>query len=283
MAVAHEEDGWSAVNRRPRLICVALFSMLMTSAVLGQQPAQAQPASPPARRALLRSSPVSASAAPLYQRSDTWYEFLLKQFNPDDIDYGTWMEQRRQAFLDASLRNPYFNYSAGVTLALLVLAMLYAKRTIDHRRSMWITAEMMTDLYDHDAYSRQVAREAIQKYNDHIERCNRAMERAEHGLAAGGTDSEADRFRAELQAVTAERDSYKRERDLAKNDLAEKERLLADMSLRLDALAKKSDANRHAPSAVDLRTADQRLVEHINNLQEQLYAERRENKRLKGA
>src|SRR5271165_6746945 len=28
------------------------------------------------------------------------------------------------------------------------------KQWIDHRRAMWITAEMMTDLYNHDAYSR---------------------------------------------------------------------------------------------------------------------------------
>ena len=43
---------------------------------------------------------------------------------------------------------------------------------------MWITAEMMTDLYNHDQYSRDVAGQAIQKYNEHIERCNRAIEAA---------------------------------------------------------------------------------------------------------
>ena len=86
-----------------------------------------------------------------------------------------------------------------------------------------------------------------------------------------------------MQSVTAERDAYKRERDLAKSHLAEKERVLADLSLRLDALAKKSTVNRDATNAVDVRSADQKLVQHINNLQEQLQAEKRENKRLKGA
>jgi chromosome segregation ATPase len=138
-------------------------------------------------------------------------------------------------------------------------------------------------LYNHDLYSRQVARDAIQKYNDHIERCNRTIEAVEHGMSVSGTDSDADRLRSELQSVTGERDSYKRERDLAKQDLAEKGRLLADMSLRLDALAKKSDGNRNPPNAIDMHTADQKLVQHINSLQEQLYAERRENRRLKGA
>ena len=76
------------------------------------------------------------------------------------------------------------------------MAMLYAKQQIDHRRSMWITAEMMTDLYNHDMYSRHVTRAAIQKYNDHIERCNRAIEAVEHGMSVPGTDSDGDRLTA---------------------------------------------------------------------------------------
>jgi hypothetical protein len=262
---------------------VALLPLLSIPAALGQQRAHAQSTGTPERGAQLRRSSASAATTPLYQRRDTWYEFLLKQFNPDNFDYGAWMEQHRKAFLDASLRNPYFRYSAAVTATLLILLTLYAKQRIDHRRSMWITAEMMTDLYNHDAYSRQIARDAIQRYNDHIERCNRAIEEADHGMSAVGANSDAERFRVELQSVTAERDSYLRERDQAKNDLAEKERLLADLSLRLDALAKKSNGSRDTPKAVDIRSADQKLVQHINNLQEQLYAEKRENKRLKGA
>jgi hypothetical protein len=46
---------------------------------------------------------------------------------PSNFDYGAWMEERRQVFLDASVRNPYFKYSLGTTLALLVLAMLYSQ------------------------------------------------------------------------------------------------------------------------------------------------------------
>lgn len=219
----------------------------------------------------------------MYQQGDTWYEFLLKQFNPNNFNYGTWMEERRQVFLDESVRNPYFKYSLGTTIALLVMAMLYTKQWIDHRRAMWITAEMMTDLYNHDAYSRGVAREAIQKYNDHIERCNRAIEAADHGMSILGADSDASNLKGVLDSVTDERDSYKRERDLAKRDLLEKEKLIADMSVRLDAMAKKTDPNRAPAVSIDMSAADPKVVQLINNLQEQLYAERRENRRLKGA
>jgi hypothetical protein len=264
-----------------KLVTVALFFVLSISDALGEQAAQAQPRVTPERRTQLHSSYAAQSGRPLYQRRGTWYEFLLKQFNPDDLDYGAWMEQRRQAFLDASVCNPYFKYSACVTVALLMMAMLYTKQQIDHRRSMWITAEMMTDLYNHDAYSRQVARDAIKKYNDHIEGCNRIIEAAEHGMSVPGTDSDVDRLRSVLESVMGERDSYKRERDLAKQDLAEKERLLADMSLRLDAPAKKSDGSRNAPCTADVGAPNQKLVQHINNLK--LYVECRENKPLNGA
>ena len=30
---------------------------------------------------------------------DTWYEFLLKQFNQSNFDYGAWLERRREVFL----------------------------------------------------------------------------------------------------------------------------------------------------------------------------------------
>jgi hypothetical protein len=240
----------------------------------------AQQHSAPQRSAIQASSPATKA---LYKHSETWYEFLLHQFNADDLDYGSWMELRRRTFLDATARNPYFQYSACITILLLTTILLYGKKWADHRRILWITAEMMTDLYNHDAYSRQITREAIQKYNDHIEQCNRAIEAAEYGLNLPNQETEADRLRSELQGVTEERDSIKRERDLAKDDLAQKERILADMSLRLDALAKKSSGHGNANVVVDSKTSDQKLVQHINTLQEQLYSERRENRRLKGA
>jgi hypothetical protein len=227
----------------------------------------------------------TSSQAPklLYRHSETWYELLLKQFNPDDLDYGSWLEQRRRVFLNASVRNRYFEYSACVTILLLIAILLYGKQWTDHRRVLWITAEMMTDLDRHDAYSRQIARDAIRRYNDHIERCNRAIESAEDGLAIPNHETEADRLRTELQRVTEERDSVTRERDLAKDELAQKERILADMSVRLDALAKKSGGHSNSTLVVDSHTSDRKLVQHINTLQEQLYSERRENQRLKGA
>ena len=42
-------------------------------------------------------SQYSPMAAQRYQQPDTWYDFLLKQFNPHNYDYGAWVERRRIA------------------------------------------------------------------------------------------------------------------------------------------------------------------------------------------
>ncbi len=271
------------MKRTIAIVTLALVGLITAGSALTQQRPQSPVAVQGQRQAQPQGQRQAPPVRPMYQRRDTWYEFLLKQFNPSNFDYGAWMEERRQVFLNESVRNPYFNYSLGTTIALLVLAMLYTKQWIDHRRAMWITAEMMTDLYNHDAYARGVAREAIQKYNDHIERCNRAIEAAEHGMSIPGADADANDLKSQLQSVADQRDSYKRERDLAKRDLQEKEKLIAEMSFRVDAVAKKTDPSQVAASSVDMSAADPAVVQLINNLQEQLYAERRENRRLKGA
>ena len=215
-----------------------------------------------------------------YQRRDTWYEFMLKQFNPGNVDYGRWLEERRREFIAARIKNPYFGYSVFLSLALFVMSSVCVKLWIDHRRAIAITAEMMADIYNQDAYSRQVAHEAIDRYNKHIERCNRAIEAGDN--CAPAANNEAEQLRTELMRVAEERDSVTRERDIARADLRKKSEILADMSVRLEALTAKPGAPNPGKSFSDLRGTDGKLIAHINNLQEQLYTERNNNRRLRG-
>lgn len=217
-----------------------------------------------------------------YQHQDTWYEFMLKQFNPDNVDYGRWVEQERRKLIELLLKNPYFLYSFWVTVALLVATTVCAKQWVDHRRAMWTTAEMMADLYNQDAYSRQIAHEAIERFNKHIERCNRAIEQGETNAGAVAGSSETEQLRTELMRVAEERDRAIRDRDVAREELRRKAEILADMSVRLDTATSKAGAASAAKTAADVRGADARLVTHINNLQEQLYSERNSNRRLRG-
>jgi hypothetical protein len=217
----------------------------------------------------------------LYQNRDAWYEFLLKQFNKDDVDYGAWLERRRQALLATTVKNPYFGYSLFVTIALFLALTAYGKTVIDHRRKMLVTAEMMTDLLNQDQYSREAAKTAIAELNEHMERCNRAIEAGIPGDEQLGSD--ATNLRAELERLANELSNAIRDRDKATEELAQKSSIVADMSLRIDALAKKLDGKSVELPTVGGQATNPDLVAHINRLEQELYGERQRNKRLKGA
>jgi len=221
---------------------------------------------------------------------ETWYEFLLKKCNPSDFDYGAWLEKRREAILEASVKEPHFWYSLWATAWSLFVMAAYAKLYSEHRRKMRTTAEMMADICSHDSYSRQMAKEAIEKHNRHIEQCNRAMEAAESGDGRPGWgNSESEGLRAELQRVASQLEATTQERNKLQEELRQKSQVVADLSTRLDALSKKVNVVRDTGSGVGepLSTGPNgdgaRFVGQINRLQEELYAERQKNKRLKGA
>ena len=221
---------------------------------------------------------------------DTWYEFLLKQFNPRNFDYGAWLEKRREAFLEATVKEPYFWYSVSVTVGMLLMMAACTKLYLDHRRSMRVTAEMMADVYSHDLLSRQAAAEAIEKYNWHIEQCNRAIEASEAGDARPGWgETQVDSLREELRRVAGQLEVTTQDRNKLQEELRQKSLIVADLSTRLDALSKKVNGPRDTggsagePVLTGANGDGTRFVGQINRLQEELYTERQKNKRLKGA
>lgn len=259
-------------------VCALIVVFILSAASCSPRTAPLSEPLPPKARANV----AALGAQSPYQRQDTWYEFMLKQFNPDNVDYGRWVERERRQLIELLLKNPYFLYSFWITIALLVATTVCAKQWVDHRRAMWITAEMMADLYNQDVYSRQVAQEAIERFNKHVEHCNRAIEQGETNTCAGAGNSETEQLRNELMRVAEERDRAIRDRDVVREELRRKSEIMADMSVRLDATTSKAGAASTAKTASDVRGADARLVTHINNLQEQLYSERNSNRRLKG-
>jgi hypothetical protein len=265
--------------RRSVLVCGLLIAFVQPAASCSPRTAPLSDPLPPKARAEV----AALRAQSPYQRQDTWWEFVLKQFNPDNVDYGRWIEQERRKLFELLLKNPYFLYSFSITVALLLAATVCAKQWVDHRHAMWITAEMMADLYNQDAYSRQVAQEAIERFNKHIERCNRVIEQGETNAGAAAGNSETEQLRTELMRVAEERDRAIRDRDVAREELRRKSEILADMSVRLESAGSKGGPHSASQTAADPRPADVRLVNHINNLQEQLYAERKGNRRLRGA
>jgi len=217
---------------------------------------------------------------------DTWYDFLLKQFNPNDVDYGRWMEERRRAFLEATAKNPYFPYSFWLTLWSLLVMAAYAKLWIDRGRERYLTEEMLTDLYNHDLYSRQAAREAIERYNNHVEHCNRAIE-AGSGQTISGSTSENDELKAKLQKMADDQRAMTNERDRLQEELKQRSAVVTDLSLKLQALSEKMDGKGAvrgvSEATLQLPASNAEYMKLVNSLQQQLHAEREKNRHLKGA
>jgi uncharacterized protein YoxC len=219
-------------------------------------------------------------------RPDTWYDFLLKQFNPSDVDYGKWLEERRRVFLEATAKNPYFPYSFWLTLWSLLVMVAYAKLRIDRRRERYLTEEMLTDLYNQDIHSRQAAREAIEKYNNHVEHCNRAIE-AGTGQGISGTTSENDELKAKLQKLADDLRTMTSERDRVSEELKQRSAVVTDLSLQLQALSEKIDGKGAVRGVNEVTlpspASNAEYMKLVNSLQQQLHAEREKNGHLKGA
>jgi hypothetical protein len=231
----------------------------------------------------LPSTSSSPSPHPLYQPTMTWYEFMLHELNPHDRDLGAWYKRRREALVDASLRNPYFWYSYWVSLAFIIVAAALIKSLYDRRRMKRIMGEQMDEVRAHDAYSRQAAHEAIRRYNEHIELCNRAIEASDAGQATalGGSLPVAS-LKAELDAEKMKVSGLESDKRRLEVEVAQKGALITDLSLRINALSNQDGNGHGSDTANSPKASDPELVRHISSLQQQLYAEREKNKRLKG-
>jgi hypothetical protein len=220
------------------------------------------------------------TAAPLYR--DTWYDFVVRQFNPDHRDWGDWIEERREALLDACARNPYFKYSLVSTVLLLMALGAWTKALCDLSRTKYMFEEKLGQALRHDQYSREGAREAIRRYNEHIDKCNRVIEAQEAGLPSAGVgNTEVESLRRQLEETRTECDAAGRERDKVQAELTRTSATVAELSLRLSGSASKGNGSSEGATSVSDASSGE-LMQHINRLQQQLYAEREKNKRLKG-
>jgi len=273
---------------RPHLVCILLVAVASVAAGLCQtsdEPGAAEGPPPSIERAAGTSGSNPSVGQRPYQRRETWYEFLLNQVNKEDFDYGAWIEQRRKAFLQARLTNPHFWFAFFATAALALLMVMHAKLWIDHRRSLWAAAEFLADVANHDGYSRKIAREAIERYNRHMEACNRVIEAAETGKPTP-TAGELEDTRRELERLRAELNNKTTENLKLQADLDQKSATLAELSVRVEKMARQlnrpSDATSSTGSAQG-NGSTRELVDRINRLEQELYAERQKNRRLKGA
>lgn len=225
--------------------------------------------------------------AHLYEQKDDFFHASTKLVNPKDVDYGAMLEQRRRMFLEASATNPFFWYSALTTALLMVLMLAYGVRVMDEQRRLWRAAEILTDVWNDGEYARAMAQSAIEKFNVHMHECNRVVESQLSGRPSPAA-VDADDARKELARVRSELDKVDSERKAITAKLEEKEKVVDNLSARVRNLETSgtngapTQANRQSGSEPRDET-ERRLIARINQLTQQLEAEKQRNRALKGA
>ena len=269
-----------------RVSSVIVLGALLAVVAFGQVEPRSRTGHHIAAPAASLSAGDSASPAPrrLYEHNLNFYEFVLRQLNPNDKDWGGWYEERRQALVDAALHDPCFWYCLGLTLACLccVAAVLKSQSDQDHQDG--IMGKQMDEVRSSAACSFELALEAIEMYNTHIELCNRAIEASGSGhLAVSGGNSAAASPQAEVAGAKDQAGSFDGDKRRLEAEVAQKSAVIAELSLRVDALSSQLGGNGQGAAPRDISTASPPdLVRHINTLQQQLHVEREKNKRLKG-
>jgi hypothetical protein len=265
-----------------RVICTIIFILAISMQASGQTPQRYEPRHGLASPSAPTLAPYSPSPRGLYHPSMTWYEFMLHQLNPHNRDYGAWYRERRKALVDASIRSQYFWYSFWATVALIFVGAWLIKSLYDRRKEKRIMDDMMEEVKAHDAYSRQAAHEAIQRYNEHIELCNRVIETSEAGKPAGNAESQPAQAQNELEKLRTDKERLERDNVRLTAELQQRDATIPDLSQRLAALSEKASGNGHGQDGpATAAVSNPEALRLINDLQQQVRYERDQNKRLK--
>jgi hypothetical protein len=217
------------------------------------------------------------------RQPEPWYDRVLRRINPSDFDYGVWLEGRRAALLSASVRSPHFWYSVAVSSLLALFILAFAKRCSDFQKLAWMCSGWLTDFYNETLLCREQRDEAIDRHNRHIEKCNRAVEAELDGSWNQAQNQELEQWRERYEQLARVAEETAGENKRLALILSEKERLLSDMSVRLQDLEEKIKAKGYmvGGQTLSINESNKLLVNRINVLERQLRDEQTKNKALK--
>lgn len=229
-------------------------------------------------------SPLAAQGGYRGQKM-TWYEALFRSLNPTNIDWGMSWERRRSFFLENSIGNKYFMYTAALSLLLVYSFVVIVWQRWNHAERLRQLAQRAADAMNYAQYWKAGAEKAALKHNTHIEKCNRVIEAGESGLPAGDT-ADVGALRQQVEGMRVEVLNLTSENKRLRHDLEQKSTVVADLSARVDDATKKiASGNGPGNGAKGGENSVQvaSLVDRINRLEETLRTVRLENERLKGA
>ncbi len=210
----------------------------------------------------------------------TWYDALFHSLNPANVDWGMKWEQRRTIFLENSVANKYFVYTAALSLVLIYAVIVIVWQRWNHAERLFQLAQRTGDALNYADYWKDNATAATTKHNAHIEKCNRVIEAGANGSSTPDA-AEAGELRHQIEGMRVEALNLTAENKRLRQDLEQKAAMVTDLSARVDEATRKigrsNQAGRGGENAAQVAT----LVDRIKRLEETLQAVRAENERLK--
>jgi hypothetical protein len=134
---------------------------------------------------------------------------MVHALNPRDLNLGALWEERRRAWLENAGANRYFWYSFGSTALLILSWFALAWVHTDRVRERWQLAEHAADALRYAEYCKRRAKEAINRYNEHVEKCNRVIEAGEAGESGITTPESAnlEDYKHQIQRLKSDNDA----------------------------------------------------------------------------
>jgi hypothetical protein len=242
-----------------------------------------------------RQSPISHSAIrnphcaigtphSAIRQPEPWYERVLRRINTADLDYGAWLDERRGAVLEASVKSPYFWYSFVVSALLALFILAYAKGRSDFHKLGWMCSGWLTDFYNETLLCREQRDQAIDRHNRHIEKCNRAIEsEADGSWKNQAINEEVELWRKKYEEAATKLMEAVSHAGKLEAAVQEKEAKTTDLMSRLQALEQKMSEKPRGPAGqpLTINETNKHLVSRINVLESQLREEQSRNRSLK--
>jgi len=234
---------------------------------------QQQPGEPPVRQNVpaARYSPLAAQGGYDRYRKPPWEAFrgaIVQKLNPRNSNLGVMWEQWRQVWLENAAVNRYFWYAFWTTLILILSWFALAWIQLDRSRETWELAELASDALRYSEYCKRQAKQAIVRYNDHIEKCNRVIESARSGLVTPETAT-LENYKRELVTLRNDNSALKLENESLKAQIESKTAQLQSFTARIAEVEKRVQSGNSKASNAQLVDRIRRLEEQNRLLQQQ--------------
>ncbi len=205
-------------------------------------------------------SPLAASGGYAQGRMSPW-QAIVNYFNPRHLNLNQIWEERRQAWLDNAANNMYFWAIFWGSLFLIVSLLCNGWQHDEISRISWAMAEDLSDALQYAGYCQLQAKNAIARYNKHVEKCNRVVEARLSGIVTPET-AQLVSLKRRVDQLTADNGALQFEKARLTEELQQKALDLYSLNQRVtEAEEKLQKARTTSPSA--------ELVARINRLQQE--------------